>query len=166
MNDFLRTQLPTLDAGFSRAGSWWQARSPRERAMLGALAVLLGAVVLVYGVVKPIQGARASALADIRTYETLNARIRAAGTLSLAKPQRRSGAPEAIATQSAGAFGVALTTAPISGGVRASVADASYDSLVHWLADVTTTSDLRVQRVTLQRLGAPGHVSATVELGQ
>jgi general secretion pathway protein M len=134
--------------------------------MLAGLAAFLTVIVLVYGVVKPIQGARASALADIRTYETLNARIRAAGSLSSVKPQRRTGAPEAIATQSAGAFGVALTTAPIVGGVRANVADTSYDSLVHWLADVTTTSDLRIRSVTLQRLGAPGHVSATVELGQ
>ncbi|WP_084580191.1 type II secretion system protein GspM [Sphingomonas azotifigens] len=166
MSDFLRTQLPTLDAGLSRAGTWWHARSARERGMLAAMAVLLGAVALVYGVVKPIQGARAAALADIRTYETLNARIRAAGTLSAVRPQRRTGAPEVIATQSAGGFGVALTTTPIPDGVRASVADASYDSLVQWLADVTTTSDLRVRRVTLQRLGSPGHVSATVELGQ
>jgi len=166
MRGFIRTQLPTLDAGLSRTDSWWQARSSRERMMLAGVAALLAAVVLIYGVVKPIQGARAAALADIRTYETLNARIRAAGTLSSAKPQRRTGAPEAIATQSAGGFGVALTTAPIAGGVRATVADASYDSLVHWLADVTTTSDLRIRRVTLQRLGQPGHVSASVELGQ
>ncbi|OAN57250.1 type II secretion system protein GspM [Sphingomonas sp. TDK1] len=166
MSNFLRTQLPTLDAGLSRAGGWWQGRSARERMMLAGLGLFLGAMVLIYGVVKPIQGARAAALADIRTYETLNARIRAAGSLSSAKPQRRTGAPEAIATQSAGAFGVALTTAPIPGGVRATVADASYESLVHWLADVTTTSDLRVRRVTLQRLGAPGHVSGTVEFGQ
>lgn len=166
MSDFLRTQLPTLDAGLSRTSAWWQARSPRERTMLAGVALVLAAVVLIYGVVKPIQSARAAALADIRTYETLNARIRSAGTLSAVRPQRRTGAPEVIATQSAGAFGVALTTAPIAGGVRASVADASYESLVRWLADVTTTSDLRVRRVTLQRLGAPGRVSATVELGQ
>lgn len=166
MSDFLRTQLPTLDAGLSRTSNWWQARSPRERTMLAGLALLLGVVVLVFGVVKPIQGARAAALADIRTYETLNARVRAAGSLSAVKPQRRTGAPEAIATQSAGGFGLALTTAPIAGGVRASIADASYDSLVHWLADVTTTSDLRVRRVTIQRLAEPGRVSASVELGQ
>lgn len=166
MRQFIRTQLPTLDAGLSRSDSWWQARSARERTLLTGLAVLLGAVVLVYGVVKPIQGARAAALADIRTYETLNARIRAAGALSSVKPQRRTGAPEAIATQSAAAFGLVLATAPSAGGTQVTVADASYDSLVHWLADVTTTSDLRIRRVTLQRLAVPGHVSASVELGQ
>ncbi|WP_313537992.1 type II secretion system protein M [Sphingomonas sp.] len=166
MSDFLRTQLPTLDAGLSRTGNWWQARSPRERTMLAGVGIFLAAILLVYGVVKPIQGARAAALADIRTYETLNARIRAAGTLSAVKPPHRSGPPEVIVTESAGTFGVVLTTALVAGGVRASVADASYDSLVHWLADVTTTSDLRIRRVTLQRLGAPGHVSATVELAQ
>lgn len=166
MRDFIRTQLPTLDAGLSRSDTWWRARSPRERTLLAGLAVLLVAVVLVYGVVKPIQGARAAALADIRTYETLNARIRAAGTLSPVKPQHRTGAPDAIATQSAAAFGVVPAATPIAGGTRVTVADASYDSLVHWLADVTTTSDLRVRRITLQRLAVPGHVSAQVELGQ
>lgn len=164
MRDFIRTQLPTLDAGLSRGGQWWQARSSRERGMLAVLIVLLVGLLFVYGVVKPIQGARAAALADIRTYETLKARIRAAGTLTTARPQRRTGAPADIVTQSAGGFGVALTTAPIDRGVRASVADASYDSLVNWLADVTTTSDLRVRSVTVQGLGAPGRVSATVEL--
>lgn len=166
MRDFIRTQLPTLDAGLSRTHGWWQARSGRERGMLAGVAVLLGAVLLVYGVVKPIQGVRAAALADIRTFETLNARIRAAGTLTTARPPRRTGAPEAIATQSAGGFGLALTTAPVPGGVRASVTDASYDSLIRWLADVTTSSDLRVRRVRLQRAAAPGHVSAVVELAQ
>lgn len=166
MREFIRTQLPTLDAGLPRSDNWWQARSPRERTLLTVLAVLLGAIVLVYGVVKPIQAARAAALADIRTYETLNARIRAAGTLSPVKPQRRTGTPDAIANQSAAAFGVALTTAPSAGGTQATIADVNYDSLVHWLADVTTTSDLRVRRITIQRLAAPGHVSAQVELGQ
>lgn len=166
MREFIRTQLPTLDAGLSRSDSWWQARSPRERSLLTGLAVLLGALLLVYGVVKPIQGARAEALADIRTYETLNARIRAAGTLSAVKPQRRTGAPGAIATQSAAAFGVALTTTPSAGGTQVTVGDASYDSLVRWLADMTTTSDLRIRRVTIQRLSVPGHVTAQLELGQ
>ncbi|WP_294330281.1 type II secretion system protein GspM [uncultured Sphingomonas sp.] len=166
MRAFIRTQLPTLDAGLSRTGAWWHARTVRERRLLAVLAVLLGAVLLVYGVVKPIQAARAAALADIRTYETLNARIRAAGSLSSAKPQRRTGAPEAIAVQSAAAFVVPLTTAPSAGGTQATVADANYDSLIHWLADVTTTSDLRIRRITIQRLAAPGHVSAQVELGR
>lgn len=166
MRDTIRTQLPTLDAGLTRFESWWAARQPRERMLLGVLALLLGGIVLVYGVVKPIQGARAAALADIRTYETLTARIRAAGTLTSARPQRRTGAPAAVATQAAGAFGVAITTAPLDGGVRATVADASYDSVVAWLADLTSSSDLRVQRLTIRRLAAPGRVSATVELGQ
>ncbi|WP_010543188.1 type II secretion system protein GspM [Sphingomonas elodea] len=166
MRDFIRTQLPTLDAGLSRSGHWWQARTPRERTLLSVLAVLFTAIVLIYGVVKPIQGARAEALADIRTYETLNARIRAAGTLSAAKPQRRTGAPEAIASQSAAGFGLMLAAAPSAGGTQVTIADASYDSLVHWMADVTTTSDLRIRRVAIQRLGAPGHVSAQVELGR
>jgi general secretion pathway protein M len=166
MRNMIRTQLPTLDAGMTRAADWWQARGARERTLLAGLAALLALVVLVYGVVKPIQAARAAALADIRTYETLIARTRAAGTLGGPRVARRSGAPADIATQSAAGFGVAITTAPIEGGVRASVADASYDSLLAWLADVTTTSDLRVRRVSIQRRAAAGRIGAVVELSQ
>lgn len=165
MRDFIRTQLPTLDAGLTGAGGWWQGRSARDRMLLGGVAVVALVLVLIYAVVKPIQGARAAALADIRTYETLTARIRAAGTLTAARPQRRTGDPASVARQSAGGFGLALSTVPLPGGVRAIVADASYESVMNWLADVTTTSDLRIRRVTIQRLAAPGRVAATVELG-
>ncbi|MHA6720823.1 type II secretion system protein M [Sphingomonas sp. RS6] len=162
----IRSQLPTLDAGITRTADWWQARSPRERLWLAVLGALLAGVVLVYGVIKPIQAARAAALADIRTYDTLIARTRAAGTLGGPRVQRRTGDPATIATQSAAAFGVAIATTPVAGGVRATVADASYDSLLAWLNDVAATSDLRVRRVSIERRGAPGRVGAMVEFGQ
>lgn len=159
--------LPALDAALSRLRGWWGGLSPRERTMFGALAALLAGVVLVYGVVKPLQSARAQALADIRTYETLTARIRAAGTLgaSPAAP-RRQGAPAQVASDSATGFGLVAATVAIPGGVRATIADGSYDSLMAWLADLAATSDLRVRRLSIERRPAPGRVSAVVDFAR
>lgn len=162
----LLTHFPTLIVLRDRSQAWWGGLSARERLLLGVLGALLAVAVLVFGVVKPLQAARAQAFADIRTYETLSARIRAAGgTLSAAKGPRREGAPAKVASDAATALGLIVTPEPISGGVRVTVPDASYESLVAWIADLAATSDLRVRRLSIQRRPAAGRVSATVELG-
>ena len=57
--------------------------------------------------IKPLQASRAQSIADIRTYETLNARINAADALGApAGPPPRTGAPADILTQSAQSFGL------------------------------------------------------------
>ncbi|RYY47414.1 MAG: type II secretion system protein M [Sphingomonadales bacterium] len=158
-------RLPALDAALIRFDAWWGGLSRRERILVGTMSTLLAAIILIYGIIKPIQSARADAIADIRTYETLNARILAAGTLSRTAVPRRQGAPLQVASASAAATGLATAPELIPGGVRVTIADATYDSLMAWLADLVATSDLRVTRVAIQRRGAPGHVSATVDLG-
>ena len=157
------TYLPTLDAALIRFDSWWSGLTRRERVLLSVLGLLLAGVVLVYGVVKPLQSARAEAVADIRTYETLTARIRAAGTLTTARTQRRQGAPAQVVSASASGFGLAVASQAVPGGVRVTVADASYDSLMGWLADLSATSSLRVRGLSIQRRPAAGRVSAAVE---
>lgn len=158
-------RMPTLDAALIRFDGWWSNLSRRERLMLGVLATLLAAVVLVFGVVKPLQSARASALQDIRTYETLTARIRAAGTLSANQPQRRQGTPADVITGSAPSFGLTATVGPLPDGNRATIADGTYDSVLAWLADLSATSSLRIRRVDIQRRAEPGRVSAIVDFG-
>lgn len=158
-------RLPALDAALIRFDVWWGGLSHRERILVGTMGTLLAAVVLIYGVIKPIQSARAAAIADIRTYETLNARILAAGTLAQPQAPRRQGAPIRIAGDSAAALGLAAIPEVTPGGVRVTIADASYDTLMAWLADLATTSDLRATRVAIQRRPAPGRVSAVVEFG-
>lgn len=157
------TRLPALDAAIVRFDAWWDARSPRERVMLAVLALLLGGVVLVYGVVKPVQAMRAQAIADIFTYETLNARIRAAGALTPGRAPARTGAPAEVVTGAAASAGLTATTASIPGGVRATVADANYDSVMAWLADIGGSSSLTIRAVSIQRRPSPGRVSATVD---
>jgi len=162
---FVIARLPALDSALIRFDNWWSGLSRRERVLVSVLGGLLAFAVLVYGVVKPLQAARADSLADIRTYETLSARIRAAGTLTTARPARRQGAPAQIVSSSATSFGLTAAPEVIPGGVRVVIADASYDTLVAWLADLAGSSDLRVKRLSMQRRPTTGRVSASVDFG-
>ncbi|WNO54792.1 type II secretion system protein GspM [Stakelama saccharophila] len=156
-------EVPALEGRFARFDAWWRALSQRERVLLGTLAVLVAAVVLVFGVVKPIQAARADAIADIRTYETLNARIRAAGTLTTAQAPRRTGTPESIVAAAASAVGLSPTTQGTATGIRASVAAAPYDAVVRWVDDVTRSSALSVTNAKISRSEGAGRVDAVVD---
>lgn len=159
----IRIRSSGIEAALARFDGWWSARTPRERVMLTVLAVFLAVLVLVFGVVKPLQAARAQALADIRTYETLNARLRAAGTLTATPRPRRSAAPIEAVRESAAAQGLSPAVEVVAGGVRATVADGGYDAVMAWIADAGATTPLRVTIVSIRRLGAPGRVSATVD---
>lgn len=159
------SRVPTIELWLTRFDAWWGARSRREQAMLGVLAALILGVVLVYGVIKPLQASRAAAIADIRTYETYNARLRAAGTVAQSKPAR-TGPPMQMVSDSAIAQGLAANAEPLPDGVRATVADGSYDSVVAWLSDVGATTPLRIRRVAIERRPTPGRVSATVDFAQ
>ncbi|WP_188054564.1 type II secretion system protein GspM [Sphingosinithalassobacter sp. CS137] len=163
----IRERLPALDAALTRFDGWWSGLSQRERLLLSVMAVLLFLAVAVFGVVKPLQAARAQALADIRTYETLNARIRAAGgTLGATAAPQRNGPPLQIVTDSAPSFGLAVTATPTAEGVRAEIADGSYDSILAWTADLAATSPLVLRRASFAPGPASGRVRATLEFGQ
>jgi general secretion pathway protein M len=159
-------RTPAVESAIARFDAWWNDRSPRERLMLGGLAALFAILILVFGMIGPLQNARAKALADIRTYETINARLRAAGPLG-ARPvgPARTGAPAQVLSVSAATFGLSPRVEDAPGGVRATLTDVPYDSLVSWLGDLGATAKLRVRRVSLQRGASAGHVNATIGFG-
>jgi general secretion pathway protein M len=66
-------------------------------------------------------------------------------------------------TSSASALGLTVAVQPVAGGVRVTIAQGSYDAVMNWLADLARTSTLAATSVDLQRGGAPGQVTATVE---
>lgn len=148
---------------FVRVADWWNGLSRREQWLVGTLGVLLALAILIYGVVKPLQASRAQSLADIRTYDTLMARVRAAGTLGAPAVAQRPGPAVSILTQSAAQFSVTVQAEPIPGGARATVADAPYDAVVNWLADIARTSALVATRVEIRRTATPGRVTVAAE---
>lgn len=161
-------RMPALDAALLKGELWWGGLTSRERWLVGTLGGLLAALILVFGVVKPLQAARAEALADIRTYETLTARVRAAGVLvpASARPQLRAGAPAQAVEAAAREAGLTVAVTPGGAGLAAQVAGAPYEAVVGWIANVERTTTLRVRRVELLRGGAVGRVNATVEFAQ
>jgi general secretion pathway protein M len=145
----------------SALAAFWSGLSARERALIGVAAALALLIFTMMLIVRPLQSARAQALADIRTYETLNARIRAAGP-GFTGASRREGAPAAVIAASAAEFGLAAR--PIAGGgmVRVVLTDAPFESLVRWVAEVERSTDLRVRSISIEQNGAPGRVSAAM----
>lgn len=162
------TRSPALDAWGAKIRLWWAGLSTRERWLVGTLGTIVAVLILVFAIVKPLQAARAEALADIRTYETLTARVRAAGVLTPqgARPQMREGAPADAAQAAARDAGITAAVTPGGAGLSAQIAEAPYEAVVSWIADVERTTPLRTRRVELRKGGAPGRVSATVEFAQ
>ncbi|MBN2971093.1 type II secretion system protein M [Roseomonas aeriglobus] len=152
---------PTIE----RIRVWWVGLTPRERLLIGTLGALLTFAILVFGVVKPLQASRAESLADIRTYETLMARVNAAPALGpqATGPQPRTGTAAEIVTQSAASFGLQVQVEATPTGVRATVADAPYDAVVNWMADIARTSTLAATRVDIQKRPTPARVFAQIE---
>lgn len=155
------TLFPTFEPAWAKTVIWWQARSGREQWVLGLLAGLLAIWLLAVSVVLPIQRARAAALADIRTYETLTARLHSAGTIGATAPQTQaSGPPNVILSNTASQFGILPVINSDPAGLRVTVANAPYDAVMRWIATVEQTSSIRVTRIKLVRQPASGFVSA------
>ncbi len=159
---------PTIDAALLRLSLWWSGLSPRERLLVGTLSAIVGALILVFAIVQPLQSARADAIADIRSHETLAARVRAAGTLVApgTQPKLSDGPPIEAAQAAASAAGLTVTLTPGGAGATGQVAEASYEAVVGWIAAVERTTILRARRVEMTKGGAPGRVVASVEFGQ
>jgi general secretion pathway protein M len=158
-------RTPAVESAIARFDAWWNARSQRERVMLSVLAAILAVLTLVFGIIGPLQNARAHAIADIRTYETINARLRAAGPLGPRTGPARTGSPSIVISESAASFGLSPRVESAAGGFNAILTDVPYESVVSWLGDLGATARLRVRRVSLQRGGAAGHVNAIVGFG-
>jgi general secretion pathway protein M len=157
----LAALFPTFEPAWQKTVAWWQARSLREQWLLGILGALLAAWLLAVAVILPIQRARAAAMADIRTYENLTARLRSAGTLGApTRVVRASGSPNAILSITASQFGMVAVVNRDPSGLRVNIADAPYDALMRWIAAVEQTSSIRVIRMRLVRRPASGFVAA------
>lgn len=143
-------RFPTLVA-------WWQARSVREQWLLGILGGVALAALLLVAVVKPLQAMRGEALADLRTWQSLATRLRAAGAVGAGRPMR-SGDTATILSAAATAQGLAPR---IAADGTATIADAPYDAMLRWIADVEATSPLRLDTLAITP-AAPGRVAATI----
>jgi general secretion pathway protein M len=153
-------KLGALDPWWDRGTLWWSDRSQREQRLLGALAVIGLVALLLVAVVKPLEAARATATAEIRTYDMLAMRLRAAGP-GLGAAVRR-GPPATVVAASAGATGVNVQRVEPEGGrLTVVLADAPFDAVLRFVADLERTSALRVAEARIEQSNSgPGLVTA------
>ncbi|MET0293855.1 MAG: type II secretion system protein M [Phenylobacterium sp.] len=120
--------------------AWWSFRTPRERLMLSALAIVLALFALWYGLYAPLLAMRGEAQARyakaISEQAQLHATVRQIRTLSAAaKPPSQLAPEEAIrTTASAAGLEVERVEPDPDGGLRVAIAGAPATSLFPWLA--------------------------------
>lgn len=154
-------RLAALEPWWHRGTTWWSERNAREQVLIGGLGAVLILAALLTLVIRPLQDSRAAALADIRAADLLAARARVAGATLTSGARMRHGAPSAIVTQSAVASGLSVQRIEPEGTrLRVVLADAPFDVVVRWVADLEATSTLRVAEARIERNATPGLVSA------
>lgn len=140
---------PFWDRGADRALGFWDARSAREQILLGALVAVGLVALLLVAVVKPLESARARAAADIRTYDMLTMRLKTAGPVT---GTVQAGPPAAKVSQAAAAAGLAVQRIEPSGGrLNVVLADAPFDAVARFVAEIERTSSLRVSEARIDR---------------
>lgn len=143
------------------ARDWFDAREPREQALLSLLAAVAVVGVLAIGVWRPLADARAGALADVFRYDAILAR-----TAALKEPLLL-GAPNAAKpsiADSAARHGLVVRRIEPESEERTRIVleEADYRSVVEWISDIETAHTARAVSVDFARRPSPGVVSATV----
>lgn len=151
-----------------RTRSWWGGLSTRERVLLAVLGGVAAIALMLVLVVKPLQAARAQALADIRTYETLSAGLTAAGGSARPAGPGRSGPVAQILTTTAAGFGLTVQRVePEAGRTRVVMDGVPYDAAMRWLADLETGGGVTLAEVRIDRGTTPAQVNVqTVVQGE
>lgn len=158
-----RLDFAALAPAWQRARLWWSERSAREQVLLGALAATGIAALLLVAVVAPLRAVRADARADIRNASLLEARLRTGGAGLGQAGRFREGTGSAIVTDSASAARLTIQRIePAGTDTRVVLADAPFDQVVRWIAEIEQTSRLRTRQVRIERKAAAGMVSATI----
>jgi|APLak6261689370_1056187.scaffolds.fasta_scaffold07377_2 general secretion pathway protein M len=160
--------LPPFAEGLIRDGrTWWEARAPREQALLLCLAAILVLAVAIGGFVKPLQAVRAEARSDIRLYDSLAVRLRAAGPELNAEATRaaRTGSVQAIVSTTAGELALEIRQIEQRGAVtNVTLSAVEFTRLMRWLDRLDREAGITVTSARIERQTLPGVVNARLSL--
>ena len=150
--------LPAMSA--SRA--WFGQRSAREQLLLIGLGALAMGAFLLMLVWSPLAAQRDAALSQIEQYDTLLARVHAAGP-ELKRSTPTSGAEATSVADSAATHGLLIRRIEPDGELtRIAFEDAHFLQLIDWIASIQADGLARVTAIQMDRRPAPGTVNAQV----
>jgi general secretion pathway protein M len=160
-----------MSTPLERLRAWWSGLAERERRVLGAGGVVLGAVILYLAVWEPLANARHQQHADLAAARALAVQLEV-----LAASGPRGAGPAAGAGQSLLAVidqsskASALTKPPTrlqpegDDTVRIWLDDVPFDVLLRWLGELQSRYGVRVDNADIERESGPGLVNARLTL--
>jgi general secretion pathway protein M len=153
--------------------AWFAGLQLREQRVVAIGAVLLGLIVLVGGILMPLQSALSRALrateskrADLAWMRVNASEVRTAG---YALPADTGEAPVVLVDRvgrEAGLGGALRGTQPNATGVRVQLEAAPFDTVISWLDTLDTGYGFALESISVDRGAAPGMVNASVTFTQ
>jgi len=149
--------------------TWFLGLNQREQRVVAVGAVVLSLIVLVGGILVPLQSAVSSAVQanatkreDLAWMRVNAAEIRGAG---FALPAETGEAPVVLVDRVGREAGLAAAlrgTQPNATGVRVQLEAAPFDTMITWLDTLDTRYGFALESITVDRAAAPGMVNASV----
>jgi general secretion pathway protein M len=150
--------------------TWYDGLQGRERRMVAIGAVALGVVILIGGILMPLESAVSSAVgrADERRQDLAWMRVNAAEVQSgAATVFNDTGEAPVVIVDRVGrevGLGSALKGSQPSGngGVRVQLEAAPFDTMIKWLATLDERYGLAIDSITVDRAARAGVVNANI----
>jgi general secretion pathway protein M len=153
--------------------AWYAGLQPREQRMVAIGGIAVAVLILVFGILLPLQSGVSSAVkrnatkrADLAWMQANVAEVRAAGSQL---PADTGEAPVVLVDRVGREAGLASAlrgTQPNGTGVRVQLEAAPFDTLVTWLATLDERYGLAIETITVDRAARPGVVNATITFTQ
>jgi general secretion pathway protein M len=157
----------------SKLKDWYSGLQDRERRMVGIGGVLVVVLVLVFGILVPVQAALSGARHAVETkrddlawMRSNAAEVRAAGNQV---PADTGEAPVVLVDRigrEAGLGEALRGTQPSNNGARVQLEGASFDTMIEWIASLDQRYGFAVDAITVDRAGKPGLVNASITFTQ
>ena len=153
--------------------TWYGGLQEREQRMVAVGAVVVAVLILMFGILMPLQSAVSNSVArnatkreDLAWMQVNAAEVRSAGNQVAVDTGE---APVVLVDRvgrEAGLADALRGTQPNGTGVRVQLEAAPFDVLVTWLATLDERYGLAIESITLDRAARPGVVNASITFTQ
>lgn len=153
--------------------AWYADLQQREQRMVAIGGIVVGLLILVMGILVPLQSALSNAVTrnatkreDLEWMQVNAPEIRAAGN---ELPANTGEAPVVLVDRvgrEAGLAGAMRGTQPSGTGVRVQLEAAPFDTMITWLATLDERYGLAIESITVDRAVRPGVVNANITFAQ